>query len=217
MKDCISLMEMLATIPTIRCRGDLAVAMEKAPVVELDSFWSERDDRPAALTQVRLAWEPRGLHVWADLEDADVVTTATGDSQHLWELGDVFEIFLEAEGAGFYSEMHVSPGNHRMHLRIRPGEMEAVSQRRRPLADMMIRPPAFESECGSSATGWSVRAFIPTQVVDPKRRLSGKSQWRASFCRYDASSDGVLPVLSSTSPYEVLNFHRREEWRVLCF
>jgi len=167
---------------------------------------------------VRIVWCPEALLVRADLLDGDVFTRATGDSQYFWELGDVFEIFLEAEGAGYYTEMHVAPGNHRMHMRIRPEDYLAMKAGSLTPADLMVRPPEFESRCELVPDGWSVEAVIPSGAVQPGARISRDSIWRASFSRYDAGSDGRDPVLSSTSFHrKKINFHAREDWRILCF
>jgi hypothetical protein len=199
------------TIPPIHvCSG-----LEGAAPVDLS--WSWPIGVPSAKTSVRVAWSAHELLVRAELEDADVVTKATADNQRFWELGDVFEIFLEAEGAGFYTEMHVAPGNHRLHLRIRPPEFQAMKEKSLALSDLIVDPPAFASRYEKTADGWIAEARIPAAQVDPKGVITRDSRWRASFCRYDAWSDGRPPVLSSTSPHPHAAFHRREEWRPLCF
>lgn len=203
------------SIPATRAGDDLDVAFAPAEPVLLDVSWPPGS--PHAKTVVRVAWSPEALLVRGEMDDDDVTTLATTDSQHFWELGDVFEIFLEAEGAGFYTEMHVAPGNHRLHLHIAHHDYEAMKRKTLAPSDLMIRPPGFESRSAVTPSGWSVEARIPAALVDPKGRITQDSKWRASFCRYDAWSDGRPPVLSSTSSHEQLNFHRRHEWRPLCF
>lgn len=203
------------SIPATRAADHLEDALASASPVLLDTSWPPGS--PRAKTVVRVAWNPAELLVRAEMEDEDVTTLATADSQHFWELGDVFEIFLEAEGAGFYTEMHVAPGNHRLHLRLGHDDYEAMKRKARTPSDLMVRPPGFESRFAITSSGWTAEARIPAALVDPKGRITAESQWQASFCRYDAWSDGRPPVLSSTSPHEQLNFHRRHEWRPLCF
>jgi len=193
---------------------DLDGSPTLATPVALDHSWPPG---PRSKTMVRISWNSGGILVRGDMEDADVTTRATADSQHLWELGDVFEIFLEAEGAGFYTEMHVAPGNHRLHLQLRPDDYEAMKKKALHPSDLMIRPPGFECHSAITPTGWTVGVRIPAALVDPQGLITPASRWRASFCRYDAWSDGRPPVLSSTSPHRELNFHRRHEWRPLCF
>ncbi len=202
-------------IPTTHAPDGLKEAVSHAVPTPLAYSWPAAI--PAAKTEVRVSWDSGALFVRADLDDEDVTTAATGDSQNMWLLGDVFEIFLQSEGTGFYTEMHVTPGNHRLHLRIRPADWEALLQKKIPLSDLMIQPPGFESRFLKTPAGWAVEARIPTALVDPSGIISKDSRWIASFCRYDAWSDSRPPVLSSTSPHQELSFHRRHEWRPLCF
>jgi len=190
-------------------------AFDAAAPVHLEYSWPP--GLPHAKTEVRVAWNARELLVRGDMEDEDVTTAATADSQRFWELGDVFEIFLESPDTGFYTEMHVTPGNHRLHLRIGCDNCEAMKNKALSLSDLMVNPPGFKSRSDITPTGWTAEARIPASLVDPKGRITPASQWRASFCRYDAWSDRRPPVLSSTSPHKELNFHRRHEWRPICF
>lgn len=198
------------------CLKDLRSSLEDAVPVVLGQVGSEMPDFSSGT--VRIVWCPEALLVRADLLDGEVVTRATGDSQYFWELGDVFEIFLEADGAGYYTEMHVAPGNHRMHMRIRPEDYQSMKAGTLTPADLMLRPPEFESRCEVVPGGWAVEAVIPSETVQPGGRISRDSLWRASFSRYDAGPDGRAPVLSSTSRHEgKINFHARADWRTLCF
>ncbi len=192
-------------------RSSLAAA---TPVL-LDHSWPPGSRH--AKTAVRVAWNPEELLVRGDMEDEDVTTRASADSQHFWEMGDVFEIFLESEDAGFYTEMHVTPGNHRLHLHIGRSDYEAMKNKSLSPSDVTLRPPGFASRSAITSTGWTAEARIPAGLVDPRGLITKSSHWRASFCRYDAWSDGRPPVLSSTSPHKELNFHRRHEWRPICF
>ncbi|MEI6035396.1 MAG: sugar-binding protein [Verrucomicrobiae bacterium] len=202
-------------IPAAHAHGSLEEAIPGAQPTSLAYSWPP--GASCAKSQVRIAWNASGIFVRADLEDEDVTTAATGDSQHMWMLGDVFEVFLEAEGAGFYTEMHVAPGNHRLHLRFRPEDFEAMAQKSLPLSALIVRPPGFESRYMKTPSGWAAEVRIPVGLVDPAGEILAQSRWKASFCRYDAWSDARPPVLSSTSPHEDLSFHRRHEWRQLCF
>ena len=202
-------------IPAMRVLSDPEITVARAEPVMLDHSWPP-SARPAGTT-VRIGWDPDCIFVHAVLDDEDVTTRATADSQHMWKLGDVFEIFLEAKDAGFYTEMHVAPGNHRLHLRLGYDDSAAMRSKTLSIEDTMIRPPQFESRCTIRPNGWTVDVRIPAGLVDPKGLITPDSQWNASFCRYDAWSDGRPPVLSSTSAHEQVNFHLRQDWRPLCF
>lgn len=202
-------------IPAQRVLSDPEQSIATAQPVRLDQFW------PLAATPtrttVRLAWDPDNLFVRAEMDDAEITTRATEDSLNMCTLGDVFEIFLCAKDAGFYTEMHVAPGNHRLHMRLGYDDFASIRNKTLALESVMIRPPHFESRCTIRPGGWTVDVRIPAGLVDPKGLISPDSQWNASFCRYDAWSDGRPPVLSSTSAHEQVNFHLRQDWRPVCF
>ncbi len=192
-----------------------SISLDESSPVLLDYSWPHGTQQ--AKTELRIAWNPEELLVRGDMEDEDVTTRATADSQHLWELGDVFEIFLESSDAGFYTEMHMTPGNHRLHLHIGRDHYEAIKNRSLSPSRVTVCPPGFASRSAITPTGWTTEARIPAGLVDPKGLITKSSKWRASFCRYDAWSDGRPPVVSSTSPHKELSFHRRHEWRPICF
>ena len=196
--------------------ADVDRALKAARTVELGRAWSDAGDGFAA-TRVRTAWTPDGLWVRAEMDDEDPFTRADADSRRLWELGDVFEMFFQAEGAAYYAEMHVAPGNHRLHIRIPVPDFPALKQGKNDPADFIVDPPEFESATSLSPGGWTVNARIPGRAVSDRETLRAGDRWLASFCRYDAWSDARPPVLSSSSPHAEPNFHRRQEWRTLCF
>lgn len=204
-------------IPTSRASdiAGLAAAVASAQPVPLSRTWTSG----CATGSVRVAWCPQAIIVRADLHDDDVFTRAGADSQQFWKLGDTFEIFFEASGSGFYTEMHVAPGNFRLHLRIRHDDLPGIASKVIGPADLMVRPPGFRSRFEAFPGGWIAEAVIPADAVDPAGTITERSSWTASFSRYDAFRDGRRPALSSTSNHSKKkpNFHARDDWRPLCF
>jgi len=118
---------------------------------------------------------------------------------------DAFEVFLGAENASHYYEFHVTPSNSILQLRFEIGAP------REPLENHMVQALLFASEVKIESTSWHVRMQIPL----PALNFSGLSRLKLSFGRYDYLSGGTPPVISSTSPHTVCNFHRMEEWTVI--
>lgn len=166
--------------------------------------------RPYFLSaEIRVGWTPSHLVVLANLPDCDIFTLATGPNQRMWELGDVFEIFLQAENRSDYIELHVTPANFRLQLHIEcPGGSRAH-----------LDDGAFASRVEIDPLNelWRVCAEIPAKIVSGRDTIMPGEVWRFSFSRYDASRDGSAPVLSSTSPHQEVNFHRTNEWGRLKF
>ncbi|MBI4061904.1 MAG: hypothetical protein HY403_10780 [Elusimicrobia bacterium] len=179
-------------------------AFSAAPPCPLAQAWRpapEPDFRPAS---ARVGRREKSLLVFAELADDDVHSAATGFNQRLWELGDAFEIFLQAPGAAHYAEFHVAPNNQRLQLRIpipRPHDL--------PPERMMVAQKLFDSRAWIGR-GWHVLAEIPFESV-------GGRPTRFSFSRYDRARGRPEAVLSSTSPHAAADFHRREEWGTLAY
>lgn len=169
---------------------------------------AEEDFRPA---RVWVGWTPEALHIRAQITDDELLTKATADNQRMWELGDVFEMFVMVEGRRDYVELHVTPNNKCLHVRL-PG----VGGRARPVdepmsfEEMVVAPVGFDSTVKSEANGWSVSATIPAAVLGLERIEPGM-RLRVAFARYDVSP-GREPVLSTSASHPVISFHRPDEW-----
>jgi hypothetical protein len=120
---------------------------------------------------------------------------------------DAFEAFLGAEGAGHYYEFHVTPSNSILQLRFE------IGGERGDLVNHLVQEKLFSSHVLLQDSSWNVELCVPLSALGfpPSPCL------RLSFGRYDYSADGGQPVISSTSPHQVCNFHRIEEWQVVDF
>ncbi|MGF1678499.1 MAG: carbohydrate-binding family 9-like protein [Candidatus Methylacidiphilales bacterium] len=178
---------------------------------QLSQPWRKEPDplfRPAS---VELTWSPEVLRITADLTDDEIFSRSTADQQRMWELGDVFEIFLQVGGRRDYIELHVTPHNHRMHLHL-PG----VGRRATPESDplpfekLLLPSVGFTSSARLTTGSWQVQATVPASVLNFEMFTKG-TELRISFCRYDAYRERK-PILSTTSPHPVIDFHRPHEW-----
>lgn len=59
---------------------------------------------------------------------------------------------------------------------------------------------------------WFVFAVIPALAICGKPELRAGVRWHFSFSRYDYTRGRGEPVISSTSPHPVGDFHRQQEW-----
>jgi hypothetical protein len=169
----------------------------------LGQAWLTSPEPGLRAGSVKTAWRAQSLLVLAELDDDDVFSRATGANQRFWELGDCFEMFLEAPGAGFYVELQVTPANHALQLRVPIPRPKAEPE------TLMVAASLFSSRTWNEARHWAVYAEIPFAAT-------GGRPARFSFSRYDYTR-GKPPVLSSTSPHAAVDFHRREEWGTLEF
>jgi len=152
-----------------------------------------------------LWWADGMLHLQADLIDEEVITTATAHGQRLWEHGDVVELFLQKEGESGYREYQVAPNGLTLALHYSDITcVAAVRNGERRLEEFLTREiPA--AEVTKTEQGWSVSLQVPLHA-------SPGELFRVSCCRYDRIPGGT-PVISSTSPHPVRDFHRPQDWR----
>src|ERR1051326_2605619 len=73
-------------------------AFRDATPVALGQAWLTTTEPEFAGAIVRTGWRDDSLFVLAELTDGDIFTRATGHNQRFWELGDTFEMFLQAAG-----------------------------------------------------------------------------------------------------------------------
>lgn len=194
----------------------------------LNQQWLSEPKGELLPTYLGLWWTESALIVQALLVDSEVVTAATADEQRLWELGDTFEIFLGDPNSKAYSEFHVSPNGYKLALQFSGPEDVATTRNTGDLSRFTVSSEIFHAQAGSANSfpgwkiecgegGWYAFASIPAQAVTGREKIQPGEVWDGHFARYDYSSSGAEPVLSSTAPLRALDFHRRHEWNRLIF
>ena len=171
----------------------------------------EPDFEPAI---VRTGWRGSDLLMFAELTDADIFSRATALNQKTWELGDAFEIFLRPVEQTAYAEFHITPNNQRLQLRIpnepalRAAQKSGVVEPFFMLGDV-IRTSTWVMP---AARLWCAYAEIPAAAVCEKPTPLPGSEWLFSFSRYDYTRGRNEPVISSSSPHQIADFHRQQDW-----
>jgi hypothetical protein len=194
-------------------------AFQAAPAVELDQPWLPAREPGFQPTTVRIGWLDDALLVLAEMQDTDIFSRSTALNQRMWELGDVFEIFVRPAQQSAYLEFHVTANNHRLQLRF----ADEPAYRSAQLSDVFT-PFFLEGNVIESAVWlrpeenrWFVLARIPARTVcDCPRPLSGQ-EWFFSFCRYDYRHGCDTPVRSSSSCHRKLDFHVQSPWNSMRF
>ena len=190
----------------------ISKAFEAAPVLPFRQAWLEKTEPGFRDGEVRLGWQEEGICVWARMEDDRIFTEATANQQHLWRLGDVFEIFVRDTANTEYLELHTAPTGHRLQLRF--GSEQVIEQLRDghgELEDYMVIEPLFHASVRTVLQGWEVLAVVSAEALGAGGSLAGRN-FLASFSRYDYRDAAAPPVLSSTAAHRVLNFHRQGDW-----
>ena len=156
-----------------------------------------------------ISWSQGELHLKVDLIDDEVMTTATAHQQRLWEQGDVVEFFVQRVGKPDYHEYHLAPNGLTLALHFPDSSCVAsVRSGGRRMEEFLTVLPR-RAEVLKTLQGWNASFSIPLDGASGDRIL-------VSCSRYDAGT-GRNPILSSTSPHTVCDFHRTQDWRELQF
>lgn len=191
-----------------------------APAVEARQAWRAEPEPGFRPMRVKAGWTREALYVYAEIEDADIFNPETQFNAMSFLTGDVFEIFLRPAGQEAYFEIHVTPENQKLQLRF-PSARALAEPRAEPglPAAWYIGQRVIESRVrvNAAAERWELVAEIPFDLVCEASRPKPGTRWRFSFSRYDYTRGQERPILSSTSPHAVVNFHRQAEWGELRF
>lgn len=192
-------------------------AFASADSCAMGQAWQARPDADFTPATVRAGRRRNSLLVFAELEDADIFTSATKLNQRMWELGDTLEFFLSPENAPGYVEFHVTPNNQRLQLRFPSTEAQRRARQANAFDEFLLAGRAFFSQTWVEARNWFVYAEIPSAPVCGVNQPISGTRWKFSFSRYDYVRGRKGPIYSSTTPHAKLDYHRREEWGTLIF
>jgi hypothetical protein len=194
-------------------------AFEGAASQALGQAWLTEPEAGFMPAVVKVGWREQSLLVLAELTDSDIFTHAARSNEKLWELGDVFEIFLRPAEQQSYFEFHVAPSNLTLQLRFPNAAAVAQVRKTESIDDLLIHDAVFQSRTWvqSEARRWFVFAEIPVATVSEQNKSLPGSRWFFSFCRYDYSAGSTTPIISSTSAHTKPDFHRQDEWGAMLF
>jgi hypothetical protein len=184
-------------------------AFAGAPSITMRQYWLRELETGFMPATIRTGWRDDTLLLFAEMVDVDIFNGATSLNECTWLLGDVFEVFLQAEDQAGYVEFHVTPENNRLQKAFPESGAEAI----------LIPNRAFHSKTwvDQKAQLWSVYMEIPSASVSGRQESLLDCQWRFSFSRYDYTRGQNEPIISSTSAHLQPSFHRVAEWSSLLF
>jgi hypothetical protein len=197
----------------------ISAVFANVPAVESQQAWLAEPDPEFRPMRVKAGWTRDALYVYAEIEDLDIFNPEKRFNKPSFMSGDVFEIFLRPCDQESYVEIHVTPENQKLQLRI-PSAKALTEPRAMPgIPQEWFNDKVVESRVRVNAVAqrWEVAVEIPFDLVCEVLLPREGDRWLFSFSRYDYTRGQEKPVLSSSSPHQVLNFHRQEEWGELRF
>jgi hypothetical protein len=199
-------------------RDAIRTAFADAPALEMQQGWLEQPEKHFLAGRVRIGWRDDRFLIFGELTHTQLFTQSTEDNQILCNLGDAFEIFLRDPDGESYIEFHVAPNGRRLQL-LWPGQATIwqIANKELPLENLAVKEPLFDFSQWVKDKIWCICASVPSSAFLPVGTSLESRTWLASFSRYDYSSAGDPPILSSTSPHAELSFHRQQEWAEVIF
>jgi len=182
----------------------------------LRQFWRGLEVMPAESGIASIGAAAEGLSFYACLQDSDIFSTATGDNQKMWTLGDVAEFFVKpGVDRSDYWEIHLTPNDFIMDLYIPDRERfmggvvtwdEAIA----PNSDAEKRVEVLDGK-------WAVELCIPWRSFGVEAIPAAGTVWQFAVCRYNYNGGLDNPEHSSTAHFIEPGFHRYEEFNDLLF
>ena len=155
--------------------------------------------------QAKLRWSDGQLHLRGDFTGGGAGTDATAHGERLWERGDVAELFLQREGSDGYREYQVAPNGCTLALHYPDTACVAAVRSGARSLEEFLTGEIPKAEVSVTRDGWTLSLSVPLKAAPGEI-------FRVSCCRYDHGGGGK-PVISSTSPHPVRDFHRPGDWR----
>lgn len=180
--------------------------MKKGLRVPLRQPWLGAPQKEFSPGFARLGMDGKILLAHFMLKDDQPRNRAIRRNEKTWASGDVVEVFLQQEGGGDYYEFHLTPENQRLQLHFpRIG-------RNQPWETFTVEEDLFESRTHISASRKRWQCLLRIDLA----ALFGSVPARVRFLlgRYDAQTEGTLPILSCSGKLTVCDFHRLAEWSV---
>lgn len=182
--------------------------------------WLAQPDPRFAPGVVRIGLQGTNLLLLAELTDLEPANRAAGWNEPTWKLGDVLELFFQAEEplAEDYYEFHVTPENQRLQLHFPSGDVFRQTCRGVvPLSTCHVNESLFESRVriAPARDRWEVFMRIDLAPLFPDSAgVPGKIRFLVS--RYDYQPGEAMPVRSCNEASRLLcpDFHYRPAWTV---
>jgi hypothetical protein len=168
---------------------------------------------------VKLLWDDNYLYVGCEFEDSDVVNEGKEDQSHLYNSGDLLEVFLKPAKENYYWEIYGSPNNKKTWF--------AFSSRGRIMfpACASYLPETLKVAANVSGTlnnwkdkdkGWTVEMAIPIKELTVYgAKFDNSANWTILLARYNYSAYLPKTELSSYPQLSNPNWHIYEEYAKL--
>lgn len=187
------------------------------PIERFASYWSKT---PRQGTRAYLAWDDQALYYAATMSDQELRAYGRHRNDTLWD-GDVFELFFKpSPERPEYFEFQANPKGQVFEMAFpKRGDYPASAKDAPVLGNQAaVALDGTLDRPGDRDKSWTVEGRIPWKAFEiGGGRPKPGAVWQFAMCRYDFGPEGTKPVLMSSAPLTVGNFHRYEDYARLRF
>lgn len=193
------------------------VTLPQDHIACLHQNWLPQLEKNFQPTQAWVKWNEQSIYIYAVLHDKDIFNPCAQLNEFSYKQGDTFEVFLRPDKADSYIEVHLTPSNIVTQLKFKKNseiqKIRSSSDPEKLLRSHLFDTPRLETAVAIESNRWRVFLAVPFTLFG---NISSKnSLWHFSFCRYDYAKNTSSPILSSSSEFTKLDFHRINEWNTL--
>lgn len=164
---------------------------------------------------VKLLWNDRYLYVGAKMEDSDVVAEGKADQTHLYQTGDLVEVFLKPANETFYWEIYGAPNNRKTCF-FYPGRGRLFIPSCAEYKSDVIVAASVDgtlNDWRDRDRGWSVEIAIPVETLTGLgTKFDNSSDWTILIARYNYSRYLPMKECSSAPRLSAPNNHIYEDY-----
>ena len=207
---------------------------EKAQAYPLELPLDRRDDRfsPRNPGKVRFAWDDEHFYLGVEFDDDDITSYMDADGEHLYNFGDLAELFIGPEDNTWYWELYVTPLDRQSVLFIPgrgmlltpPEDMDLPTPRTMIRKDLRLETAAKAdgtiNDWRDADKGWTAVMAVPVSLLTSMGDKWGPDgKWLAFVGRYDYSryADEPGPEYSGHPVLKKTNYHRVNDYARLVF
>jgi hypothetical protein len=163
----------------------------------------------------KMLWNHRYLYVGAKMEDSDVVAEGKADQTHLYQTGDLVEVFLKPANETFYWEIYGAPNNMKTCFFF-PGRGRIfVPSCAEYKSDIIVSASVDGTlnDWRDRDRGWSVEIAIPVETLTRLgTKFDNASEWTILLARYNYSRYLPMKECSSAPRLSAPNNHIYEDY-----
>ncbi len=167
----------------------------------------------------KLLWDENYLYVAAEFEDSDVMNEGKEDQGHLYNTGDLLEVFLKPAKENYYWEIYGTPNNKKTWFFFPSRGRATFPACASYLPDGLKVAAAVDGTLNNwqdKDKGWTLEMAIPIKELTVYgAKFDNSANWTILLARYNYSVYLQKPELTAYPKLSNVNWHIYEEYAKL--